>query len=49
VAFHDIVAHDSIAGCEVDKFWHEIKQNYRYSEIIEDMAQKWAGIGILYL
>jgi predicted O-methyltransferase YrrM len=48
VAFHDIVAHDPISGCEVDKFWNEIKKNYNHIEIIEDKNQKWAGIGILF-
>jgi cephalosporin hydroxylase len=49
VAFHDIVTHDQSSGCEVDKFWNEIKLSYRHVEIIENQNQKWAGIGILYL
>ncbi len=49
VAFHDIVTHDPNVGCEVDKFWKEIKQSHRYAEIIEEGNQKWAGIGVLYL
>jgi len=49
VAFHDIVIHDPTAGCEVDRFWHEVKQRYPHIEIIGSPNQKWAGIGVLYL
>lgn len=49
VAFHDIVTHDPTVGCEVDRFWNEVKQSYCYSEIVESQNQKWAGIGVLYL
>ena len=48
VAVHDIVKHDPSSGCEVDRFWNEIKPNYRHIEIIEKRDQKWAGIGVLY-
>ena len=48
VAFHDIVKHDPTSGCEVDRFWNEIKPTYRHIEIIEKQDQKWAGIGVLY-
>lgn len=48
VAFHDIVEHDPKTGCQVDRFWHEVKQTYRHLEIA-DQSQKWAGIGVLYL
>jgi predicted O-methyltransferase YrrM len=48
VAFHDIVTHDPTVGCEVDRFWNEIKQSYRHIEIVEEKQQKWAGIGVLY-
>lgn len=48
VAFHDIVIHDKSSGCEVSKFWKEIKKSYRHEEILEDVNQKWAGIGVLF-
>ena len=48
VVFHDIATHDPKVGCEVDKFWNEIKQSYIHEEIVEDQNQKWAGIGVLY-
>jgi len=49
VAFHDIVEHPRDSGCEVARFWDEIKQQYRHEEIIENLKQGWGGIGILYM
>jgi cephalosporin hydroxylase len=48
VSLHDIATHDPASGCEVDRFWSEIKPTYRHIEIIEKLDQKWAGIGVLY-
>ena len=48
VAFHDIVMHDKTSGCEVHKFWNEIKKSYEHREIIENPHQEWAGIGVLF-
>jgi predicted O-methyltransferase YrrM len=48
VAIHDIVKHDPTSGCEVNKFWNEIKPSFKHLEIIENQNQKWAGIGVLY-
>jgi len=47
IAFHDIVPHPPVLGCEVSKFWNEIKYQYNYREIIKDKNQGWAGIGVL--
>jgi len=47
VAFHDIAEHSAETGCEVSKYWNEIKQHYSHEEIIEDRKQGWAGIGVL--
>ena len=49
IAFHDIVKHPPETGCEVEKFWNEIKHSYRHREIINDLNQKWAGIGVIYV
>jgi predicted O-methyltransferase YrrM len=49
VAFHDIAEHQPSSGCEVARFWKEIKGSHRYSEVIENPSQGWAGIGLLYL
>lgn len=46
IAFHDIV--ENWPGCEVKKFWNEIKHEYKYLEIVKDYHQKWGGIGIVY-
>jgi hypothetical protein len=49
IALHDICPHPSETGCEVNKFWSEIEARYKYAEIVGDLNQKWAGIGILYV
>jgi cephalosporin hydroxylase len=49
VAFHDIATHAENSGCEVDKFWNEIKGQYRHQEFIENPKQGWAGLGILFV
>lgn len=48
IAFHDIVQ-VSEPGCEVDRFWNEIKLKYKHREIIEDLSQGWGGIGLLFV
>lgn len=49
IAFHDIVEHPPETGCEVSRFWNEIKSSYEHVEIVKDWNQKWAGIGVLYV
>lgn len=49
IAFHDIVEHAKETGCEVDKFWKEVKEGTppeNYFEIIEQ-SKGWAGIGLI--
>jgi predicted O-methyltransferase YrrM len=48
VAFHDVAEHTE-RTCEVSRFWNEVKQRYRHSEVIRDRNQGWAGIGLLYV
>jgi len=48
IAFHDIVEFPPGTGCEVNRFWNEIKRKYRHLEIVKDYGQKWAGIGVLF-
>lgn len=48
IALHDICKHPPETGCEVNKFWNEIKHAYLHQEIISSQNQKWAGIGVLY-
>lgn len=47
VAFHDIAEHAPEVGCEVDRYWNEIKERYESVELIRDRAQRWAGIGVI--
>lgn len=49
IAFHDVAEHPSYIGCEVSRFWNEVKLQYRHAELIEDQTQGWAGIGVLYV
>jgi predicted O-methyltransferase YrrM len=52
IAFHDILPHSQQHGCEVDRFWNEIKTGYRHTEFIDQdpagLAKQYGGIGILY-
>ncbi|MBN1527380.1 MAG: glycosyltransferase [Candidatus Omnitrophica bacterium] len=48
IAFHDIVVHAPESGCEVSRFWEEIKPRYEHAEIIADTDQKMGGIGVLF-
>lgn len=47
IAFHDIAVHPPEVGCQVDRFWNEIKGG-KGKEFIENRDQKWAGIGVYY-
>lgn len=47
VFFHDIAEH-TIQTCQVNRFWNEIKQQYRHEEVVANREQGWAGIGVLY-
>ncbi len=49
IALHDIVEISPKHECEVSKFWNEIKNEYDSVEIIKDVNQNWAGIGVIYL
>lgn len=49
VMFHDILPHTSVAHCEVDRLWNELKSQHRHLEFVHDSGQGWAGIGALFL
>lgn len=49
IALHDIAEHPPTAGCEVSRFWNEIKCRYRHLEMIENRQQGRAGMGVLYV
>jgi predicted O-methyltransferase YrrM len=52
IVFHDILFHPEVRSCKVDKFWKEIKRNYRHREFIYKKDDRgwgqWGGIGIIY-
>jgi len=48
IVFHDIVPRSN-STYQVNKFWDEIKNNYRYKEIIENPKQTSMGIGVLFV
>jgi predicted O-methyltransferase YrrM len=47
IAFHDVAVHPSSTGCEVHRFWSEIKSQHESGEFIQNTSQGWAGIGYL--
>jgi hypothetical protein len=61
VAFHDIVTYKQDSGCEVAKFWNEIKPHYRHLELVEGLnhgslpiavtgaSMETAGLGVLFM
>jgi predicted O-methyltransferase YrrM len=49
VAFHDIVEHPKETGCEVNRFWNEVKQGRKCEEMVEDWGQGSCGIGVIYV
>jgi len=53
IALHDIVPHPPETGCEVSKFWEEIKRRLKdyaeFMEIVKDWQQGWAGVGVILL
>jgi cephalosporin hydroxylase len=49
IAFHNVCPPPPETGCEVNRFWREIKDGYKHIEIVKDRRQGWAGIGVLYV
>ncbi|OQB10456.1 MAG: Cephalosporin hydroxylase [Parcubacteria group bacterium ADurb.Bin216] len=51
IAFHDIAEHAPETGCEVKRFWDEVKVSGipedQYSEFILQDGKAWAGIGVV--
>ncbi len=48
IAFHDVAVHPPATGCEVHRFWSQVKSQYESGEFIENPEQGWAGIGYLW-
>ncbi|HCU80056.1 MAG TPA: hypothetical protein DGN60_02690 [Chloroflexi bacterium] len=53
VAFHDIVYHPNFPETQVDRYWNELRDKYRFREFIDLEDERgwgqWGGIGVLYL
>ena len=47
MAFHDIAPRPKESPIQVNKFWNEIKKEFKYIEI-KNKGQGIAGIGILF-
>lgn len=51
VAFHDIAEHAPETGCEVKKFWEEVKDSGipkdQYVEFLSSDGQAWGGLGVI--
>jgi predicted O-methyltransferase YrrM len=47
IALHDIALHPPSSGCEVERFWRELRSQYRVREFINNPQQGWAGIGVV--
>lgn len=49
IALHDVAHCEGSNNCGVDLFWKKIKGRFRTEEIIEDINQDWAGIGVVVI
>ena len=51
-ALHDILPHPNVPGCEVDRYWRELKSRYRCVEFLDPEDDRfgsgqWGGIGVV--
>lgn len=49
VALHDIVFHQNIPECQVDRLWMELRNQHRVEMFIDGLDQTWGGIGVVHL
>ena len=49
IVFHDICAHPPETGCEVEKFWKELKEGLKKEKFVEIITEPitWGGIGVI--
>ena len=51
LAFHDVLYHDRVPECQVDRFWNEIRSRYSHWEFVRPGHDagwgSWGGIGVL--
>jgi cephalosporin hydroxylase len=52
IAFHDTLPHPEGSLCEVERFWNEIRGDYRHTEFVDlgsdPLVPQYGGIGVLY-
>ena len=49
IGFHDIVPHSAESGCEVNRFWNEIRGSFDSVEFVKDRRSQFGGIGLIRL
>ena len=47
IGLHDIVPHSAESGCEVNRFWNEIRGSFDSVELVEDRRSQFGGIGLI--
>lgn len=52
VALHDILPHPAFTGCEVERFWRELRERHRCIEFLDPEDDRlgwglWGGIGVI--
>lgn len=47
IVFHDICKHAAEHNCQVDRFWHEVKNERHTHEFVHDWNQGAYGIGVI--
>ena len=47
IGFHDIVPHSAESGCEVDRFWNEIRGTFDSVEFVENWRSQFGGVGLI--
>lgn len=50
IALHDILPHDRMPDCEVDRFWNEVKKRFPHRAFADPGRGEvvWGGIGVVY-
>jgi predicted O-methyltransferase YrrM len=52
VALHDVLPHPNVSGCDVDRYWSELKSRHRCVEFLDPEDNRfgsgqWGGIGVV--
>lgn len=54
IAFHDVLPHPRVPGCDVDRLWAELRKEYEVEEFLSPEEThpewgQWGGIGVVRL